>query len=220
MSGRKTVSRSVAIALGMAYIVLTVGLGGAIARGDLIDTWNQSMNQLQVYEDQLALNHLALVQLNEIRALLSPTQTSGNETSGLQLTMTLQKTVFRLGEPINVTLTITNITNQTQIFYLGPDSNDFDFHVYNGTNSDIYWHSSIWLGGAIPDIMICIVLNSTQPWGNSWTESFVWQQNMIAPGTVSPGTYYIVGRTGPPYFLSENSNWETTPIQIAILPSD
>jgi len=217
----------VAIALGMACIVLTVGLGGAIARGNLIDTWNQSWNQLQVIEYQLALNHLALVQLNEIRALLSPTQTSGNETSGLQLTMTLQKTVFRLGEPINVTLTITNITNQTQTFALGA-YNDFDFHVYNETNSDIYWHSSIWLGEvAIPDGLTGITLNSTEPWGNSWTESFLWQQNMISgtfdnPSyvTVSPGTYYVVGRVGAPYFIDENSIWQTPPIQIAILPSD
>ena len=189
---------------------------------NLIYEWNQ----LQVPDR--ALNHLLLCWIDEIRTLFiqgqAPSMAQGSAL-GIQLTMTLEKTVFRLGEPINVTLTMTNITNQTQTFVLGA-YNDFDFHVYNETNSNIYWHSSIWLGEvAIPDGLTGITLNPSEPWGNSWTETFLWQQNMIS-GTfdnpsyvpVSPGTYYVVGRVGAPFSIDENSTWQTTPIQITILP--
>lgn len=170
----RMVKRSVAVAIGIACILLIAGMGGGVARASVAQGSND----------------------------------------GLQLTMTLEKTVYRLGEPIDIALTITNISNQTVTFGLGPDVNDFDFHVYNDTNSNIYWHSSIWIGSAIPMYIILIALKA----GDNWSENFVWQQNMISSGTVSPGTYYIVGRVGPPYFLEENSTLETTPIQITILP--
>jgi hypothetical protein len=265
MSGMKAVVRNVAVALGMACIVLIAGIGGAMACftmqmgskdyqtasptevgnqlsatianqdetaaflnvniSELIDGWNY----IQTFSQLIHLNHLMLFWFNEIRTFLNQGQTPAmaqGSALGIQLTITLQKTVFRLGEPINVTLTMTNITNQTQTFVLGA-YNDFDFHVYNETNSDIYWHSSIWLGEvAIPDGLTGITLNSTEPWGNSWTESFLWQQSMISGTfdntsyvTVSPGTYYVVGRVGAPYFIDGNSIWQTTPIQITILPT-
>jgi len=150
-------------------------------------------------------------------SLYSDTVNGVNQQLGLQLSMTLQKTNYSLGEPINILLTIANISNQTVSFGLGPDVNQFDFHVYNDTNSNIYWYTSIWLGGAIP---MFIVLETLNP-GESLNSSLVWQQtfshSLDSEGIpVSPGTYYIVGRIGPPFFINENSTLETTPIQITI----
>ncbi len=136
---------------------------------------------------------------------------------GLQLSMTLQKTNYSLGEPVSILLTITNVSNQTVSFTLGPSGNQFDFHVYNATNSNIYWYTSIWLGGVFP---LFLVLETLNP-GESLSSSLVWQQTFshsLESGgiPVSPGTYYIVGRIGPPFFISENSTLETAPTQITI----
>jgi hypothetical protein len=139
-------------------------------------------------------------------SLYSDTVEGVNEQLGLKLTMALQKTNYSLGESISITLTITNVSNQTRNFGLGPDVNDFDFHVYNDTNSNIYWYSSRWVGSAIPLYIVFETLNA----GESLNCALVWQQ------TVSPGTYYIVGRVGPPFFYGENSTMETTPVQITI----
>jgi hypothetical protein len=138
---------------------------------------------------------------------------------GLQLTMTLEKTEYSLGEPVAVTLTITNISNQTRSFGLGPDVNDFDFHVYNDTDSNIYWYSSRWIGGGIPMFVVLETLNSSE----TLNSTLVWQQTFShglgSEGSpVSPGTYYIVGTIGPPFFYGKNSTLETTPIQIALVP--
>jgi len=141
---------------------------------------------------------------------------------GLQLTMTLEKTEYTLGEPINITLTLTNIGNQTASFWLDY-SNDFDFQVYNGANSTIYSHSNP--GGyieAVPDVVWSETLNA----GKSLSAEFSWQQTwypnvpaQMEGVPVLPGTYYIVGQIGPIYFRT-NSTIETTPIQITISQSD
>jgi hypothetical protein len=100
---------------------------------------------------------------------------------------------------------------------MGPAVNDFDFHVYNDTNSNIYWYSSRWLDSGIPQFVILETLNP----GESLNCSLVWEQTFshgLDSETlhVSPGTYYIVGVIGPPFFYGKNSTMETTPIQITI----
>jgi hypothetical protein len=143
--------------------------------------------------------------------------TARGDADGLQLTMTLEKTEYSLGEPIKIILKITNISNQTKNFGIGPDVNDFDFHVYNDTDSNIYWYSSRWVGSAIPQYIVFETLNAEE----SLNCTLIWQQvfsyrldSEVFP--VSPGTYYIVGRIGPPFFYGKNSTMETTPIQITI----
>lgn len=136
-----------------------------------------------------------------------PTARGGAD--GLQLTMTLEKTEYSLGEPINITLTITNISNQTKNFGLGPDVNDFDFHVYNDTNSNIYWYSSRWVGSAIPQYIVFETLNARE----SLNCTLVWQQTFShrldsEALPVSPGTYYIVGRIGPPSSMERIALWK------------
>ena len=72
-----------------------------------------------------------------------PTAEGVNDQFGLELTMTLQKTEYSLGEPINITLTITNIGNQTITYAYCESLHRFDFRVYNDTNNGIYhWSES------------------------------------------------------------------------------
>jgi hypothetical protein len=147
----------------------------------------------------------------------SSTPTAYGVYGGFQLTLTLQKTQFSLGEPVNITLTVTNISNQTvQFSYF---ASWWDFLVYNDTDNGLYeW---IFSEGAVP---YCGTTYSLDP-GIGVARALVWPQTcnsteietgwngVLTP--VLPGTYYIVGEYGnfggnPEYKL------ETTPIQITI----
>ena len=124
----------------------------------------------------------------------------------LELTMTLDKTTYSLGEPINLTLTLTNISNQTINYeHTGLD---FDFQVYNGTNNVVYKWSN-FMGIAQ------FITNEPLLPGESKSDTFTWQQTcnfnaQVNGDPVSTGTYYIVGETGPTYGI------QTTPIQLTI----
>ena len=138
---------------------------------------------------------------------------------GFKVTLMLQKTEFSLGEPVNITLTVTNISNQTVQFY--EFSSYWDFLVYNGTDSMLY----DWLGFSGQAIEFSGTTYSLDPGMGITNEVLVWPQTcnstaiengwngVLSP--VSPGTYYIIGEYGP--------NWghplyslQTTPIQITI----
>ena len=254
----KTVSRNVAVALGIALIVLIAGIMqiGTMQIGNkdthtaspnatflqldatvadqndtwallnaeipkLTDEWNQ-LNQLLAWSD-FRLNgpraHL-LLQLRPslldittfINQFETPVMAQGSA-NGLELSMTLEKTVYRLGEPISIPLTISNISNQTITFGMSY-WNDYDFHVYNDTN-DIYWYSINEASGAIPNVIWLVTLNP----GDSTSWTLVWQQTDFSSQPVSPGTYYIVGVVGAPFFYGETPSLETTPLQITILPT-
>jgi hypothetical protein len=150
-------------------------------------------------------------------SLYSSKQLPGiNQQLGLQLTMALQKTNYSLGEPINITLTLTNISNQTVSFWLDLSFSYFQFLVYNSTGSAIY--SSLNNGGALLPLAEEYTLNAGQSISDStlsWQQT--WHNTISSPeGTpVSPGTYYIVGQVGPIYY-GTNSTIETTPVQITI----
>jgi hypothetical protein len=140
-----------------------------------------------------------------------------NEQFGLRIIFTLEKTEYSLGEPINITLSLTSIKNRTvsfSYFY-----NWWDFEVYNITShgqNGLYWgdggHMTLPHGGE----------TSLGP-GMNITEVFTWQQNCNATlsqygqpsAPVSPGTYYIAGLYD---YLGRNFdyNLQTTPIQITI----
>ncbi|MGA2385391.1 MAG: BsuPI-related putative proteinase inhibitor [Candidatus Bathyarchaeia archaeon] len=134
----------------------------------------------------------------------APTKT-GNES--LELTLSLEKTVYNVGEPVNVTLTITNVSDQTVSFtHTGMD---FNFLVYNDSNSIIY----IWsIGKAFPQF---VTLISLKP-GENVTATYVWPQTSnISTSTeatqVPPGTYFIVGESSPTY------GFQTAPVQVTII---
>ena len=125
----------------------------------------------------------------------------------LELTMTLDKTTYSLGEPVNLTLTITNISNQTISFM--HTGLDFDFQVYNDTNNLVYQWSNF---RAIAQFIAIVPL----PAGESMSANFTWLQTCnfnasVNGDPVSPGTYNIIGQTGPTYGI------QTTPIQFAIV---
>jgi hypothetical protein len=144
-----------------------------------------------------------------------PLPTTQGVYDGFQLTMTLEKTEYTLGEPIEITLTLTNIGNQTASFGLDW-ANDFGLQVSNGTNSTIY--SSINDSGPFHQY---VVMYETLNAGESLSENLSWQQISYPAAwqpegvPVLPGTYYIVGQIGPIY--GANSTIETTPMQVTIV---
>jgi hypothetical protein len=149
--------------------------------------------------------HFCNAQSESSTSIPAATKASGGNYN-LELTITIDKTYYSLGEPINFTLTITNINNQT-INYTHTGL-DFDFQVINGTNNVVYQWSNF---RAIAQF---IVIEPLSP-GESRLANFTWQQicnfNAQVDGNpVSPGRYNIVGETGPTYKI------QTTPIQVTI----
>jgi hypothetical protein len=131
--------------------------------------------------------------------------TSAN--GSFELTLSVEKTVYSVGEPVNITLAITNVSNQAVDFI--HTGMDFDFIVTNGTGNVIYRWST---GRAFP---LFVMLEPLQPRENV-TATYVWPQTCNSnPSTVgasvSPGTYYIVGKSNSIYGL------ETEPVQIMIV---
>ncbi len=137
----------------------------------------------------------------------TPTATVASGGNGdLELTMALDKTIYGLGEPVNLTLTITNISNQTINFT--HTGYDFDFQVTNDTNNQVYKWSNFQ---AFPDIVSITPLQA----GANISTNFAWLQTCnfntsVEGDPVSPGTYNIIGQTSPTYGI------QTTPIQITI----
>jgi hypothetical protein len=136
-----------------------------------------------------------------------PTANGVYSQPGLELTMTLEKDEYSLGEPVNVTLIVTNVSNQTINFlHLAPT---FDFQVYNDTNNLLYQDS---VYKAQPMIMYYTPLHA----GENLSAVLVWAQtcNNTIPSPqgipVSAGTYYIIG-------LYDTYGLRTTPIQITIV---
>ena len=125
---------------------------------------------------------------------------------GLKLTLTLDKTKYEVGEPVNVTLTLTNVSNKTIDFtHTGLD---FDFRVTNDTNNLVYQWSRY---RAIAQF-ICIMPLSP---GQNLTASFLWPQtcnfsDSVKGMPVSAGAYSISGLSSRVYGL------ETPPVQIVI----
>lgn len=137
---------------------------------------------------------------------ISTSITTSGGNGNLELTMTIDKQSYSLGEPINLTLTITNISNQTINFeHTGLD---FDFQVFNDTNNLVYQWSNF---KAIAQFIAIVPL----PAGENMSTNFTWLQTCnfnasVQGDPISPGIYSIVGKTGPTYGI------QTTPIQLTI----
>jgi hypothetical protein len=200
---KKVVSRNVAVALGIICIILIAGLGATMAY--YITNLTLELSQLQA-------------SLNEIETLLNQSLTPSvaqGVYDGFQLTMTLEKTVYELGNPINISLTLTNISNQTVSFWLDFSFSYFQFLVYNSTGSAIY--SSLNNGGALLPLAEDYTLNAGQSISDSYSWDQTWNNTFFSPEgiPVLSGAYYIVGQVGPIY--GTNSTIETTPIQVTIV---
>jgi len=202
--------RSAVVALGIICIILVACLLGVVPQ------LNSTVANLQkqVASDNSTIDFLKSLVTN-LQSRLINTVEGVNESLGLKLTMTLEKTNYSLFEPIDIYFTITNISNQTMYLYSYDWTFDmFEFQVYNDTNNSvwslIYPVYSYSLPSTAP-YYTAIPINSEE----SLTGVLEWEQlcNDTAPVPVSPGTYYIVGQIGP-IFL--NGTIETTPIQIVI----
>jgi hypothetical protein len=149
--------------------------------------------------------HFCNAQSESLTSIPAAIKASGGNGS-LELAMTIDKTSYSIGEPVNLTLTITNISNQT-INYTHTGL-DFDFQVINGTNNVVYQWSNF---KAIAQFIAITPL----PAGESTSANFTWQQicnfnTQVEGDPVSPGTYNIVGETGSTYKI------QTAPIQVTI----
>jgi len=140
--------------------------------------------------------------------LLGPLEVTAVNGS-FELTMSIEKTLYNVGEPVNITLAVTNISDQT--VNLAIDAWLLDFTVSNGTNNLIYQNT---LNGALPMI---IENGQLQP-GQNVTDTYTWLQTYSGPNpgpSVSPGTFYVVGICNPSYGVK----LQTDPIQILIVDS-
>ena len=138
--------------------------------------------------------------------LLGPLEVTAVNGS-FELTMSVEKTLYNVGETVNIKLAVTNIGNQT--VNLGIDAWLFDFIVSNGTNNLIYQNT---LNGALPMVIAQGQLQS----GQTITNTYSWAQTYSGPNpgpAVSPGTYYIAGICNPSYGVK----LQTDPIQILVL---
>lgn len=139
----------------------------------------------------------------------SPTPTPTKATDDLELRVSLEKTVFNVGEPVNVTLAITNISQRPVNFtHTGMD---FDFLVYNDSGGLVYQWS---IGRAFA---MFISIGTLAPRENV-TATYAWPQTCNVPAQatnlqVPPGTYSIVGKSNPTYGL------QTAPTQITTISS-
>jgi len=124
-----------------------------------------------------------------------------DESQQLIQTLTTDKSDYYVGEPVNVTMTIANIGNQSASFLEWADT--FDFLVYNASGNVYHWSN----GRLFPFVMWSVTLDP----GQNVTGTLTWSQtcNFGSGGTVSPGTYYVVweGISGVPV---------TTPTEISI----
>lgn len=133
---------------------------------------------------------------------------------GLTLTLSTAQTDYTLGEPVDFTLSINNVSDKTIDFTYTGDC--FDYIVYNSTG--IIYRDS--LGKAFPMFAMEVSLLP----GASFTQSFEWDQvcnlNSLSASPcllvptlscpvfhASPGSYYIVG---------EALGMQTLPQQITI----
>ena len=171
---------------------------------------------------------------NSAQKLPTTTTVKGvGDMAGLELTTTVEKTNYSLGEPVNITLAITNISNQTTTVSFGDSNVYFDFQVFDNMNSTFYnnmdnvsYMRSILMSNVIvywyleTRTQIPIVASVSLNAGENLTETFVWGQTYCTPRTfpdeniaVSAGTYYVVG-------ISLSGTWSTflrtPPIEIMI----
>jgi DNA-binding transcriptional ArsR family regulator/cell division protein FtsB len=240
----KKVSRSVAVALGLICIVLISLVTFFTVTGiSAQDSYNNLQNQNKQLQKWLEGNETLLNQTeasntslqsqinylnskitglqNQLNNLTQTLSTAHGVYDGLELTMTLNKINYSLREPVNVTLTLTNISNQTIEIGLGDgkiNAYGFDFKVYNGTNNTIY--SSSWPPLSMRSNQTYLRVTLPFEWtvtidsGQSESWTFAWQQDSWSAYVLS-GQYNIIGQFAG-LINNVNTTIETVPIQIAI----
>jgi len=142
--------------------------------------------------------------------------------NGLQLSITLtaDKTTYEVGEEVEITFAVTNVSNQTLNFINQNGDSNFNFQVYNSTHNAVY----TWELGGIPLDNWNITLAPNE----SYTRNLAWTQiyDMAPPIPPPPqypqvplGAYYIIGELGfaNPYPIQTTPpNCQTAPLNITI----
>jgi hypothetical protein len=205
-----------------ALVIFVVVLGAAVlgfalteivrnqAAAPMLPVPSTAPSQSPANQNPTATNSPSTVPAQTPTSTPQPTPLQATSINGsFELTISVEKTVYGVGEPVNITLSITNVSKQTVNFtHTGMD---FDFIVTNDTDNVIYQWS---IGRAFP---MFVMIEPLQP-GQNVTATYTWPQicnaNPSTVGTsVSPGTYYIIGKSNSIYGL------QTAPVQIMIVSS-
>lgn len=172
-----------------------------------VDSLNETVTGLQ--EDVARLQEEIEAFSTQAEATLGPAK----------LTLRLDKTIFQLGESVKLSLTITNISNDTiTLSFRSPP--ELDFAVCTESSQIIY--SFAGTHGFI-GILVGMVLKPEESFG----QIFSWDQKVLnetdgSSEQVKPGIYFIFGRTGPGLYQikpceQEITKIETPKIQIKII---
>jgi hypothetical protein len=135
----------------------------------------------------------------------------------IKLAVRLDKNTFRLGENVNVTVTITNISNETIVLtYTVPRTT---FAVYNSSLDMIYTYATAYGWAAVVENLVLEPSeSSSQIWKWDQRKGIGWANlQPIDAGIYSitgvTGLYSITGLTSPPYHVVE-----TPKVKIEIIP--
>jgi len=136
----------------------------------------------------------------------------------LKLTMILNKTTFEVEEPVNFTLVLENIGNETLTIHSGGDH--FSFIVYDKNGSKVYEPDPVWLAVYVPPEHLPpgLALRAQGPW-LAWYQQYTpifrgWgEEPLFEYRKAPPGAYQIVGQ-----FISHTLNFtiETPTVIITI----
>lgn len=134
----------------------------------------------------------------------------------LKLTMVLNKTTFKVGEPINITFITENIGNETLTMIFSDGSDHFSFIVYDENGSKVYEPQRGYLMVRIPTLVSPGLAGVAQDtWYQQYNPIFRgWDEDpLFEYKKVPPGKYQIVG-----VFVSSLSfTIQTPPTMITIV---
>ncbi|HME51716.1 MAG TPA: BsuPI-related putative proteinase inhibitor [Candidatus Lokiarchaeia archaeon] len=151
------------------------------------------------------LGFVGFVTVGRSLATTSPIAVA-HEDDGLMFTMSLQGTVFPVGQTVNITFTVRNVGFWTIDYTLTEP--EFDFIVNNSAHDQIYRWTT---GQAFP--MFCTVLHlqpgeyrtSVLSWPQAWHQSVYTGEGVQVP----LGQYSIVGKC-------DTLGWQVGPLEVII----
>lgn len=129
-----------------------------------------------------------------------------------KLVLKLNKATYSLSENVNITISLTNISNENVKISLlagGDAKSQFDFLIYDQSDDLIYRYSAhrgYYAGG--PSVFLAPNQNITA--------SYLWEQNDDDGGVVTEGKYFAVGRTHQIFYLDHSLSLETPRLEISI----
>jgi uncharacterized protein (DUF58 family) len=111
---------------------------------------------------------------------------SENKLSGLSVTLSTDKTIYRAGEPVKITITATNKSRAVLDLLFG-SGQSYDINITD-INKKAVWH---WSYGKV---FTMAVRHVTLPPHKSLKYNFTWKQLDNQGRRVKPGKYFVQGR--------------------------